>query len=82
MVCNNWIWRSLKTQNSGTTWKSIFDNQKSLLYWVKLLDPQNPNIIWVGTGENVGGRHVELMEMEFIKVKMVENHGKMQVEKI
>ena len=22
------------------------------------LDPQNPNIIWVGTGENVGGRHV------------------------
>ena len=20
------------------------------------LDPQNPNIIWVGTGENVGGR--------------------------
>ena len=47
-----------KTQNSGTTWKSIFDNQKSYSIGCISLDPQNPNIIWVGTGENVGGRHV------------------------
>ena len=47
-----------KTENSGTTWKSIFDSQKSYSIGCISLDPQNPNIIWVGTGENVGGRHV------------------------
>ena len=46
------------TQNSGTTWESIFDGQKSYSIGCISLDPQNPNIIWVGTGENVGGRHV------------------------
>ena len=65
-----------KTENSGTTWKSIFDDQKSYSIGCISLDPQNPNIIWVGTGENVGGRHVRLMEMEFIKAKTVENPGK------
>ena len=49
------IW---KTENSGTTWNSIFDGQKSYSIGCISLDPQNPNIIWVGTGENVGGRHV------------------------
>ena len=47
-----------KTENSGTTWKSIFDGQKSFSIGCISLDPQNPNTIWVGTGENVGGRHV------------------------
>ena len=47
-----------KTENSGTTWNSIFDSQKSFSIGCISLDPQNPNIIWVGTGENVGGRHV------------------------
>ncbi len=47
-----------KTENSGTTWKSIFDGQNSYSIGCISLDPQNPNIIWVGTGENVGGRHV------------------------
>jgi photosystem II stability/assembly factor-like uncharacterized protein len=47
-----------KTVNSGTTWIPIFDNQKSYSIGCITLDPQNPNIIWVGTGENVGGRHV------------------------
>ena len=47
-----------KTENSGTTWESIFDGQKSYSIGCISLDPQDPNIIWVGTGENVGGRHV------------------------
>ena len=47
-----------KTENAGTTWKSIFDNQKSFSIGCATLDPQNPNILWIGTGENVGGRHV------------------------
>ena len=47
-----------KTENSGTTWKSIFDGQKSYSIGCISLDPQNPNIVWVGSGENIGGRHV------------------------
>ncbi len=47
-----------KTENSGTTWKSIFDSQKSYSIGCITLDPQNPDVIWVGSGENVGGRHV------------------------
>ncbi|MBU2494663.1 MAG: glycosyl hydrolase [Bacteroidetes bacterium] len=47
-----------KTENSGTTWKSIFDKEKSYSTGCVSIDPNNTNIIWVGTGENVGGRHV------------------------
>ena len=47
-----------KTTNAGTTWNPIFDNEKSFSIGCVTLDPNNPNIIWVGTGENVGGRHV------------------------
>lgn len=47
-----------KTENAGTTWSPIFDGQKSYSIGCIALDPQNPNIVWVGTGENVGGRHV------------------------
>lgn len=47
-----------KTVNSGTTWKPIFDDQTSYSIGCVTVDQNNPNIIWVGTGENVGGRHV------------------------
>jgi photosystem II stability/assembly factor-like uncharacterized protein len=47
-----------KTTNSGTTWKPIFDNQTSYSIGSIAIDPSNPHTIWVGTGENVGGRHV------------------------
>ena len=47
-----------KTENAGTTWKSIFDEQKSYSIGCITIDPNNQHIIWVGTGENVGGRHV------------------------
>ena len=47
-----------KTENSGTTWKAIFDNEKSYSIGCITLDPQNSDIVWIGTGENVGGRHV------------------------
>jgi hypothetical protein len=47
-----------KTENSGTTWESIFDGQESYSIGCLRLDPNNPNTVWVGTGENVGGRHV------------------------
>ena len=47
-----------KTKNSGTTWKPIFDKQAVYSIGCITIDPNNPNVIWVGTGENVGGRHV------------------------
>ena len=47
-----------KTVNSGTTWESIFDGQGSYSIGCITIDPNNPNVVWVGTGENVGGRHV------------------------
>jgi photosystem II stability/assembly factor-like uncharacterized protein len=47
-----------KTVNSGTTWKPLFDHQSSYSIGCITLDPQNPDVVWVGTGENVGGRHV------------------------
>jgi len=47
-----------KTENSGTTWQSIFDGQKSYSIGCIALDPRNPEVVWVGTGENVGGRHI------------------------
>ncbi len=47
-----------KTTNSGTTWKPIFDNEASYSIGAVAIDPNNTHTIWVGTGENVGGRHV------------------------
>src|SRR6056297_2659999 len=47
-----------KTTNAGTTWTPIFENYGSYSIGCVTLDPSNPNIVWVGTGENVGGRHV------------------------
>ncbi|MBL4659822.1 MAG: hypothetical protein JKY19_05670 [Alcanivoracaceae bacterium] len=46
-----------KTINAGTTWKPVFDKQKVYSIGSVTIDKSNPNIIWVGTGENVGGRH-------------------------
>jgi len=47
-----------KTMNSGTTWTPIFDKEKVYSIGCVTIDPNNPHTIWVGTGENVGGRHV------------------------
>ena len=47
-----------KTDNAGTTWTPIFDDQPSYSIGVVAIDPKRPNIVWVGTGENVSGRHV------------------------
>ncbi len=47
-----------KTSNAGTTWTPIFDQQGSYSIGDVSVDPANPQIVWVGTGENVSGRHV------------------------
>ena len=47
-----------KTINSGTTWTPLFDEQSSYSTGCVTIDSNNPSTVWVGTGENVGGRHV------------------------
>lgn len=47
-----------KTSNAGITWNPIFDGQSVYSTGCVTIDPNNPHTIWVGTGENVGGRHV------------------------
>ena len=47
-----------KTTNSGTTWSPIADNQSFYSTGCITIDPHNTYRIWLGTGENVGGRHV------------------------
>ncbi len=49
------IW---KTSNAGTTFAPVFDGQASYSIGEITLDPANPEVVWVGTGENVSGRHV------------------------
>ncbi|GAA6170638.1 hypothetical protein NBRC116592_03080 [Colwellia sp. KU-HH00111] len=54
-VASGGIW---KTTNAGTTWKPIFDKQAVFSTGDVTIDPSNSDIIWVGTGENNGGRHI------------------------
>lgn len=47
-----------KTINAGTTWAPVFDNENSYSIGALALDPKNPNVVWVGTGENNSQRSV------------------------
>ena len=47
-----------KTVNRGTTWEPVFDGQGAYSIGCVTIDPNNHNVVWVGTGENVSGRHV------------------------
>lgn len=49
------VWR---TTNSGITWQPVFDKQKVYSTGCVTIDPNQPATVWVGTGENVGGRHI------------------------
>lgn len=40
-----------KTTNGGTTWQPVFEHQATVSMGDVALDPQNPDIVWVGTGE-------------------------------
>ena len=47
-----------KTTNAGTTFTPIFEGEKSYSIGTVAIDPNNSDVIWVGSGENVAGRHV------------------------
>jgi len=54
-VASGGVW---KTMNSGTTWTPIFEKEASYSIGTVAIDPNRPETIWVGTGEDVGGRHI------------------------
>ena len=61
-----------KTVNSGTTWNPIADDQPFYSTGCITIDPHNSSKIWLGTGENVGGRHVGIGHGIYVS----ENGGK------
>lgn len=54
-VASGGVW---KTVNAGTTYTPIFDGEGSYSIGCVALDPTNPNVVWVGTGENNNQRSV------------------------
>ncbi|RLE28378.1 MAG: glycosyl hydrolase, partial [Acidobacteria bacterium] len=54
-VASGGVW---KTVNNGTTWTPVFDGEGSYSIGCVKIDPCNPEIIWVGTGENNSQRSV------------------------
>lgn len=48
-VASGHVW---KTTNNGTTWNPVFDNYGAYAIGDVEMDPNNHNVIWVGTGEN------------------------------
>jgi len=54
-VASGGVW---KTTNAGTTWSPIFDGQGSYSIGCVTLDPKNPLVVWVGSGENNSQRSV------------------------
>ena len=48
-VASGNVW---KTTNNGTTFKPVFDKYGSYSTAVITIDPDNPNVLWLGTGEN------------------------------
>lgn len=54
-VASGGVW---KTENNGTTWQSIFDGEGSYSIGCVTIDPKNPFVVWVGSGENNSQRSV------------------------
>ena len=47
-----------KTVNAGTTWTPVFDKEGAYAIGCVTLDPRNPSVVWVGTGEHNSQRSV------------------------
>ena len=52
---NGGVW---KTTNAGVTFTPVFDQQASFSIGCVTIDPTNPNVVWVGSGENNNQRVV------------------------
>ena len=47
-----------KTENRGNTWTPIFETYGSYSLGAVVVDPKDPNTVWLGTGENNNQRSV------------------------
>ena len=54
-VASGGLW---KTTNHGTTFKPIFDDKPVFSIGCIAMDPNNSNVVWVGTGENNSQRNL------------------------
>jgi photosystem II stability/assembly factor-like uncharacterized protein len=54
-VASGGVW---KTVNDGTTWTPLFDKEASYSIGWMALDPNDPAVVWVGTGESNSQRSV------------------------
>ncbi|MCX7908930.1 MAG: glycosyl hydrolase [Ignavibacteria bacterium] len=54
-VASGGVW---KTTNAGVTFTPIFDSEGSFSIGCLAIDPNNPYVVWVGTGENNSQRSV------------------------
>jgi len=54
-VASGGVWR---TDNDGTTFQPVFDHEGSFSIGTVVLDPKQPNVVWVGTGEANAQRSV------------------------
>lgn len=54
-VASGGVW---KTTNAGNTFTPVFDGEGSYSIGYITLDPKDPNVVWVGTGENNAQRSV------------------------
>lgn len=54
-VASGGVW---KTTNAGTTFEPVFDGEGSYSIGCVTLDPNDSNVVWVGTGENNSQRSV------------------------
>jgi len=55
-VASGGVW---KTDNDGHTWNPVFEHEGSFSIGDVKLDPRDPAIVWVGTGENNSQRSVD-----------------------
>ena len=54
-VASGGVW---KTENGGITFTPVFDGEGSYSIGCVTVDPRNPHVVWVGTGENNAQRSV------------------------
>ncbi len=52
-VASGHVW---KTGNNGTTFTPVFDNYGAYAIGCVVIDPCNPDVVWIGTGENTHQR--------------------------